>query len=60
MTVLETVALNVDCVKIVGGAGESVFGSPQVLEFHNDLNEWVVGLRAGDGSGCVPDVSTSQ
>ena len=60
MTVLETLALNVDYVKIVGGAGESVFGSPQALEFHNDLNEWVVGLRAGDGSGCVPDVSTSQ
>lgn len=60
MTVSETLALNVDHVRIVGGAGEPEFGSPRALGDHSELNEWVEGLRAGDGSGCVPAVSTSN
>jgi hypothetical protein len=53
MTVLETLALTVDDIKTLGAAGEPEFGSPRTLENHNELNEWVEGLRAGDGSGCV-------
>jgi hypothetical protein len=51
--VKETLALNVDSVRIVGAAGEPEFGSPRVLDTHSDINEWMEGLRAGDGSGCV-------
>ena len=56
MTVLENLALNVDHVQIVGGAGEPEFGSPRTLDDHSELNEWVEGLRAGDGTGCVSTV----
>ena len=56
MTVLENLALNVDHVQIVGGAGEPEFGYPRTLDDHSDLNEWVEGLRAGDGTGCVSTV----
>lgn len=55
----EILALNVDSVKIVGAAGEPEFGSPRVLDTHSDINEWMEGLRAGDGSGCVPSFPTS-
>ena len=58
MTVSETLALNVDHVQIVGGAGEPEFGSPRTLDDHTELKEWVEGLRAGDGSGCVPAIPT--
>ncbi|KAI9455454.1 hypothetical protein BJY52DRAFT_1213282 [Lactarius psammicola] len=51
MTIEETLALYVDDVEVVGGAGEPEFGSPITLELHNDLKEWMEGLRAGDGSG---------
>jgi hypothetical protein len=51
MTVTETLALKVDYVKVVGGAGEPEFGFPSPLESHRDINEWMEGLRAGDGSG---------
>jgi len=57
--VKETLALNVDSVRIVGAAGEPEFGSPRVLDTHSDINEWMDGLRAGDGSGCVPSFLTS-
>jgi hypothetical protein len=60
MTVSETLALNVDHVRLVGGAGEPEFGSPRTLDNHNELNDWIEGLRAGDGSGCVPAVPTSK
>ncbi|KAH9985793.1 hypothetical protein BJV74DRAFT_988612 [Russula compacta] len=53
MTVLEKLALNVDHVQIFGSAGEPEFGSPRTLETHNDIKEWMEGLRAGDGSGNV-------
>jgi hypothetical protein len=53
MTVEETLALNVDYVQIVGAAGEPEFGSPRILETHKDINEWMEGLRAGGGNGCV-------
>ncbi|KAI0295822.1 hypothetical protein B0F90DRAFT_1820266 [Multifurca ochricompacta] len=53
MTIEPTLALNVDHVQIVGAAGEPEFGSPRTLETHSDLNEWMEGLRAGDGSGNV-------
>ncbi|KAI0256371.1 hypothetical protein BJV78DRAFT_1171425 [Lactifluus subvellereus] len=53
MTIVETLALNVDYVKIVGSAGEPEFGSPRTLETHGDINEWMEGLRAGDGSGNI-------
>jgi hypothetical protein len=53
MSVLETLFLNVDYIQIVGAAGEPEFGSPRTLDAHGDLNEWMVGLRAGDGSGYV-------
>jgi hypothetical protein len=58
MTVLATLALNVDYVKLIGAAGEPEFGSPRTLDNHNDLNEWIEGLRAGDGSGSVLVVPT--
>ncbi len=51
MTLEETLALYVDDVQVVGGAGEPEFGSPRTLECHSDLEEWMKGLRAGDGSG---------
>jgi hypothetical protein len=51
MSVLETLALNVDYVQVVGAAGEPEFGSPRTLDTHSELNEWMEGLRAGDGSG---------
>ncbi len=51
MTLVETLALYVDHVEVVGGAGEPEFGSPRPLETHPDINEWMEGLRAGDGSG---------
>jgi len=51
MTLEETLALYVDDVQVVGGAGEPEFGSPITLECHSDLEEWMKGLRAGDGSG---------
>jgi hypothetical protein len=60
MTVLETLALNVDYVQIMGAAGEPEFGSPRTLDNHNELNDWIEGLRAGDGSGCVLTVPTSK
>jgi hypothetical protein len=60
MTVSETLALNVDNVRTLGGAGEPDFGSPRTLENHNELNDWIEGLRAGDGSGCVSAVPTSK
>ena len=60
MTISETLALSVDSVQIVGGAGEPEFGSPRTLDTHSELNEWMEGLRAGDGSGCVPAISTSK
>ena len=50
-TVQETLALYVDDVQVVGGAGEPEFGSPGTLDTHDDLEEWMKGLRAGDGSG---------
>jgi hypothetical protein len=56
MTISETLALNVDSVQIVGAAGEPEFGSPRTLDTHSELNEWMEGLRAGDGSGCVPAI----
>jgi hypothetical protein len=56
MTVLATLALNVDSVETVGGVGEPEFGSPRPLDNHNELNDWMEGLRAGDGSGYVPAV----
>ena len=57
MTVSETLALNVDYVQIVGAVGEPEFGSPRTLDDHSELSDWIEGLRAGDGSGCVPAVS---
>lgn len=60
MTVSETLALNVDDIKIIGAAGEPEFGFPRTLDNHEELNEWIEGLRAGDGSGCVPVVLTSN
>lgn len=51
MTIEETLALYVDDVQVVGAAGEPEFGSPRTLETHDDLQEWMKGLRAGDGSG---------
>lgn len=60
MTVLENLALNVDSVRIMGAAGEPEFGSPQILDNHKELDEWIEGLRAGGGSGCVPAVPTSK
>jgi hypothetical protein len=60
MTTSETLALNVDYVKTMGGVGKPEFGSPRNLDNHNELNEWIEGLRAGDGSGCVPAVPTSK
>ena len=60
MTVSETLALNVDDVQTMGGVGEPEFGSPRTLDNHNELNDWIEGLRAGDGSGCVPVIPTSK
>lgn len=60
MTVSETLALSVDHVQTMGAAGEPEFGSPRTLDNHNELNDWIEGLRAGDGSGCVPVVPTSK
>lgn len=60
MTISETLALSVDSVQIVGGAGEPEFGSPRTLDTHSELNEWMEGLRAGDGSGCVPAIPASK
>jgi hypothetical protein len=60
MTVLGDLALNVDYVRIMGAAGEPEFGSPRTLEYHDELKDWIEGLRAGDGSGCVPAVPTSK
>src|SRR5712671_207552 len=60
MTVSETLALHVDQVKIVGSAGEPEFGSPKALENHRELKEWIEGLRAGGGDGCVSYVPTPQ
>lgn len=51
MSIQETISLHVDDIQIVGGAGEPEFGSPRALETHDDLKEWIEGLRAGDGSG---------
>ncbi len=60
MTVSETLALTVDYIETMGGVGEPEFGSPQTLDDHNELNDWIEGLRAGGGSGCVPAVPTSK
>lgn len=57
MTIAETLALNVDYVENFGGTGEYEFGSPRTLETHKDIDEWMKGLRAGGGSGCVSDPS---
>ena len=59
ISVQETLALNVDYVEVVGAAGEPEFGSPRTLNTHSELNEWMEGLRAGDGSGYVPCHLTS-
>jgi hypothetical protein len=50
-TVQETLALYVDDVQVVGGAGEPEYGSPRLLETHDDIKEWMAGIRAGDGTG---------
>ena len=56
----ETHALNVDYAKIVGAADELKFGSPRILETHNDINEWTPSvLRVGGGSGRVTSFPTS-
>lgn len=60
MTVSETLALNVDDVQTMGAVGEPEFGSPRTLDNHNELNDWIEGLRAGDGSGWVPVIPTSK
>ena len=60
MTVLEALALTVDYIQIHGAEGEPVFGSPQPLDSHEELIEWIEGLRASDGSGCVSAVPTSK
>jgi hypothetical protein len=60
MTVSQTLALNVDHVRLIGGAGEPEAGSPRTLDTHNELNDWIEGLRAGDGSGCVSAVPNSM
>jgi hypothetical protein len=60
MTISETLALNVDYVQTMGAVGEPEFGSPRTLDNHNELNDWIEGLRAGDGSGCVPAVPISE
>lgn len=51
MSIQETLALYVDDVQVVGGAGEPQFGSPETLQTHDDLKKWMEGLRAGDGTG---------
>ena len=51
MSIKETLALYVDDVQVMGGAGEPEFGSPGTLETHDDLKDWMEGLRAGDGTG---------
>lgn len=60
MSTSETLALNVDYVQVVGAAGERKFGDPCTLDTHNELNEWMEGLRAGDGSGYVLSFLTSR
>jgi hypothetical protein len=60
MTASETLSLNVDYVQTMGAVGEPEFGSPRTLDNHNELNDWIEGLRAGDGSGCVLAVPTSK
>jgi len=60
MSMSETLALYVDCLEVVGAASERLFGSPRTLDTHNELNEWMEGLRAGDGNGYVLSFSTSR
>lgn len=49
----EHVALEVDEFKPVGSFGANMWGFPKNVELVEEMAEWVQGVRAGNGGGCV-------
>lgn len=54
MSIHERLVLDVDKVEIIGSSGEAEFES-QAINIENDpeVKEWVEGLHAGGGNGCI-------
>ena len=47
----ESLAFEVGEVDILGADHEGVFGNPCSVETHEDIQEWVAGLKEGGGAG---------
>ncbi|TFY80981.1 hypothetical protein EWM64_g3035 [Hericium alpestre] len=60
MTKLETLALDVGSVSIIGSAHEPMFGSPQDLQCNESLQTWMEGLREPGGGGNVLKLRKEQ
>ncbi|KAL5528592.1 hypothetical protein ACEPAF_7728 [Sanghuangporus sanghuang] len=53
MTDTETIALEVGEFRILGADHEGIFGNPTSIEMHEDIQEWVSGLKEGGGGGNI-------
>ncbi|EJD02905.1 uncharacterized protein FOMMEDRAFT_168019 [Fomitiporia mediterranea MF3/22] len=53
MTVDECIAFEIGEVRVLGSGHEGIFGNPANIETHEDIQEWVSGLRQGGGAGNV-------
>ncbi|KAL5485275.1 hypothetical protein ACEPAI_7917 [Sanghuangporus weigelae] len=53
MTDTETIALEVGEFRILGADHEGIFGNPTSIEMHEDMQEWISGLKEGGGGGNI-------
>lgn len=53
MSSTQHLALDVGSFKLLGSYDEAVWGDPKDIESHQDIQEWVKGLREDGGGGCV-------
>ena len=49
----EHVVLEVDEFKPIGSFGANMWGLPRNVELGEEIAEWIQGVRAGNGGGCV-------
>ena len=53
MSVNEHLALEVRTFTLIGSFDASVWGPPKDIQSEKDIQEWVQGMREGNGGGCV-------
>ena len=51
MSDTETIALEVGTFSVLGADHEGIFGDPANIEIHEDIQEWIAGLKEGGGGG---------